>query len=353
MRSLRSFPFSPHKPGFAALLLCGCALFLTIACDEEAATEPANRAPEIQSITVIPRNSQPGDTVTVRCVAVDVDGDPMTCRWSADVGTYLDGGEGWQVRWLVPVSFEDAALRCTVSDGALEVTDEIMVYWHLEEGPVAQVRCTWLQMEDPPGVWQGEINIDLVSLGGDSFSGLSAFANSFDVEDLELYLNGGISHYRTTGFELPDHISEGEVILRFGRGELGSRIERPEVVGPIEVLTDTVAHALGQPFRMAWSADSRADYYEVSLFFMAGQPDGGVYYISEKSTEPHIELDGTYFKYPGIIHSLSVEAVCGPGRDEGDEANMDGFGYGYLTSHHFAWQDVDIPVVAARETDSR
>lgn len=103
-------------------------------------TGPDNRAPVIQSVSVVPENVGVSESASLRCSATDPDNDVLVYTWSAENGTFPNGPAGTFVLWLAPEDTGLYAASVVVSDGKLtdSETIDINVIAISNQAPVIQ-----------------------------------------------------------------------------------------------------------------------------------------------------------------------------------------------------------------------
>lgn len=87
-------------------------LALLLGCAE---TEPANSPPVIDHF-LVPDEVEPGDTVELKVIAHDADGDPLTYVWEIEHGE-LSSTTEQTVKWTVPSDIKSTIIKAYVNDG--------------------------------------------------------------------------------------------------------------------------------------------------------------------------------------------------------------------------------------------
>jgi len=130
------------QPKWISLLLIGfCAILAigVVGCIELQDEEKANKPPVIDSLTV-PAAVVPGESVTFRAIAHDLDGDTLTYAWTVD-GTPLSDTTPI-VTWTVPDVENTVTVTVSVSDG--------------KDRPIIQKRELTIQPKPEPPPSSGE-----------------------------------------------------------------------------------------------------------------------------------------------------------------------------------------------------
>lgn len=87
---------------------------------------PINHAPTIISLTVdTPNPIEVNQSTTITCYASDQDNDQLTYTWTMSGGTIV--GSGSAVIWTAPSTAGTYNITCTVSDGELSATKNIVI----------------------------------------------------------------------------------------------------------------------------------------------------------------------------------------------------------------------------------
>ena len=110
----------------AILFILGCNK------DDGSPTEPENRSPVIQRVTVSPSTIAAEETTNVSCVATDEDGDALTYTWSAQWGSFPNGVSGSSIQWQAPSAAGNYSIAVTVNDGSS--TDQKFINVSVEQG---------------------------------------------------------------------------------------------------------------------------------------------------------------------------------------------------------------------------
>ncbi len=107
-------PGSPTGVRMCLRILFIILLAFTVeSCDES--TRPGNHAPVISDIEADPPRITVSDTVSLRVIAADADGDSLTYVWTVSAGELTDS-TGVSVRWVTPSSPGEYAVTVRASD---------------------------------------------------------------------------------------------------------------------------------------------------------------------------------------------------------------------------------------------
>ncbi|MXW66516.1 MAG: tandem-95 repeat protein [Gemmatimonadales bacterium] len=131
-------------------------------------TTPTNEDPTVTAYCD-PCRVGPGGEVRLTAVATDPDGDPLTCVWSAQAGSFLGAVDGLEAHWVAPAELGTVWISIDVSDGlggtayaevAIEVANEAPAFrepfyaFELrenEDGRSRPVALDAVDAEDPDG----------------------------------------------------------------------------------------------------------------------------------------------------------------------------------------------------------
>jgi len=158
-----------------------------------------NSAPRIQALTASAIDIQPTDLVTLAVSAVDPDGDALTYEWSADTGSFSNGGVGNRTVWASPRFMGSYPVQLQVYDAkglTATATITINVLSTLEEGR-AEVTVSLNSFPIVNQVWAkptpiavGEpasLGVDAVDPDGDAltYAWSSSCDGTFDATDVD------------------------------------------------------------------------------------------------------------------------------------------------------------------------
>lgn len=135
------------------------AAFILGGCGEIAAVLGGNRAPLITGLYAESGSVPAGSTIDVQCNAVDIDGDTVNYRWSANAGVFA--GSGAAVQWTAPDSTGSYTVACTVVDShgaaiAAQVTVQVTEAEPEEPVSTNQAPVIHSMSADPSIVCPGE-----------------------------------------------------------------------------------------------------------------------------------------------------------------------------------------------------
>ncbi|MCD6115399.1 hypothetical protein J7K93_00145 [bacterium] len=103
-------------------------LFLLIftACRKNTALEPLNSAPQIIQLTATTNVIFVTESIEVKCVATDPDGDSLNYYWDSAPNSIR--GQGSSVTWIAPEKAAQYSITCKVSDGKAEDSSMLEIY---------------------------------------------------------------------------------------------------------------------------------------------------------------------------------------------------------------------------------
>jgi hypothetical protein len=107
-----------------------------------------NQAPVVQGVTAELPWVSPGESVPVRCVAEDPDGDVLTYTWSTVGGEV--SGSGAVVIWTAPDSEGESVVTVVVSDGFDGTATGSTSIAISRREPLLVTRMTVTPVDDPP-----------------------------------------------------------------------------------------------------------------------------------------------------------------------------------------------------------
>ncbi len=108
-------------------------LSIFLGCQEA----PPNNAPEISELIIHPSQPKAGQIVLFTGIAEDIDVDPLTYKWMASGGTFLDSLGANPIQWQSPSESDSVMVYLQVSDGETTVTEAVSFFLENGVGVVA------------------------------------------------------------------------------------------------------------------------------------------------------------------------------------------------------------------------